>query len=610
MGATNLSAAEVYIEDTPLNLVDIVIFDSVTATATLTLSDAAARALTTGTSGAVTSTYDSATGIWSASGPIADVNALLAAVTFTPAENFNGNFSIATSVSDDAGTATGSKLITGTAVNDAPVAADDSYTTIENTALAVPAPGILDNDSDVDGTALTASVTSPPANGTVALDPTTGAFVYTPDPNFNGTDSFTYVAIDAGAPLPALTSNVATVTLTVTPTADLAVTKTVSDATPNVGDQIIFTVTLSNLSPDDATGVQVIDLLPVGVSLVSANLSQGTYDPGSGVWNVGTVSSAVSQTLSITATVDSPAAQTNTGTISAADQFDPNTANNTASVTETPQQADLAVTKTVSDATPNVDDQIIFTVGLFNPGPDDATGVQVTDLLPAGVSLVSANPSQGTYDTGSGVWNVGTVSSGVPQTLSITATVDSPAAQTNTATISAADQFDPNTANNTASATETPPRVDDDFNGDGNSDVLWRQDGKRPGLCLGDEWLTDRGRRTCGGQHQRLAHPGRQRLQRRLQQRHPLAPGHRPSLHLGDEWSADQRRGQSAARPSHQRLAHRRHWRFRRRLQERHPLAARQRAGLRVGDGWLERQSRRQRDARPSHQRLARPGRR
>jgi hypothetical protein len=127
MGAINLSTPEIYIEDTPLNLADIVIDNSVTATATLTLSDAAAGALSTGTSGVVTSTYDSATGIWSASGAIADVNALLAAVTFTPAENFNGSFVIATSVSDDTGTATGSKLITGTAVNDAPVAVDDNY---------------------------------------------------------------------------------------------------------------------------------------------------------------------------------------------------------------------------------------------------------------------------------------------------------------------------------------------------------------------------------------------------------------------------------------------------------------------------------------------------
>ncbi len=242
--------------------------------------------------------------------------------------------------------------------------------------------------------------------------------------------------------------------------ADLSVTKTVSDATPNVGDQITFTVTLSDQSPDAATGVQVTDLLPAGLAFVSATPSQGTFNNGSGVWTVGTVNPGVPQTLGITATVVSPVAQTNTGTISHADQFDPNTANNTASATETPQQADLSVTKTVSDATPNVGDQITFTVTLSDQGPDAATGVQVTDLLPAGLTFVSATPSQGTYDNGSGAWTVGTVSPGVPQTLSIIATVVSPAAQTNIGTIIHADQFDPNTTNNTASATETPQQAD------------------------------------------------------------------------------------------------------------------------------------------------------
>ena len=242
--------------------------------------------------------------------------------------------------------------------------------------------------------------------------------------------------------------------------ADLSVSKTVSDATPNVGDQITFTVTLSNQGADTATGVQVTDLLPAGVSFVSANPSQGTYSNVSGVWTVGTVSPGVPQTLSITATVVSPAAQTNTGTISDADQFDPNIGNNTASATETPQQADVSVSKTVSNPTPNVGDQIVYTITVFDAGPDAATGVQVTDLLPAGVSFVSANPSQGTYSNVSGVWTVGTVSPGVPQTLSITATVVSPAAQTNTGTISDADQFDPNIGNNTASATETPQQAD------------------------------------------------------------------------------------------------------------------------------------------------------
>ena len=77
--ATNLSQGETYIEDTPLNLVDIVVsdVDSSTATVTLTLSDAtAAGALSTATSGLVTSTYNAVTGVWTASGAIADVNTL------------------------------------------------------------------------------------------------------------------------------------------------------------------------------------------------------------------------------------------------------------------------------------------------------------------------------------------------------------------------------------------------------------------------------------------------------------------------------------------------------------------------------------------------------
>ena len=107
-------------------------------TATLTLSNVAAGSLTTATSGAVTSTYIAGTGVWTASGAIADVNALLAGVTFTPAANFNGNFSIATSVSDGVAPAiTGTKAFTGTAVNAAPAAtnlsAAESYT--EDTPL-------------------------------------------------------------------------------------------------------------------------------------------------------------------------------------------------------------------------------------------------------------------------------------------------------------------------------------------------------------------------------------------------------------------------------------------------------------------------------------------
>src|SRR4029077_14930163 len=121
--------------DSPLNLTDIVIsdVDSPNVTATLTLSDPSAGSLNTDVSGSVTSAYNATTGVWQASGAIADVNALLAGLTFTPALNYNSNFTIATSVDDGVAAAiTGVKNMTGTAVDDAPVAtnlnAGETYT--------------------------------------------------------------------------------------------------------------------------------------------------------------------------------------------------------------------------------------------------------------------------------------------------------------------------------------------------------------------------------------------------------------------------------------------------------------------------------------------------
>jgi len=236
------------------------------------------------------------------------------------------------------------------------------------------------------------------------------------------------------------------------PTSDLSLLESVSDPTPNVGDSISFTVTLSNQGPDAATGVQVSDLLPTGLTLVSASPSQGSYSSGSGIWTVGSVSA--SATLNIIATVASAAAQTNTATISHADQFDPNQANNSASLTETPQRADLSLLESVNNPTPKVGDEITFTVTLSDKGPDAAARVGVVDLLPTGLTFVSATASQGFYISGSGIWTVGTVNN-VPQTLSITALVASTGTRTNTAAIGHADQFDPNPANNSASATET-----------------------------------------------------------------------------------------------------------------------------------------------------------
>ena len=252
-----------------------------------------------------------------------------------------------------------------------------------------------------------------------------------------------------------------TASVTQTPQqADLALTKTISDPTPNVGDIVTYTVTLTNNGPDSATKAQVTDLLPAGVSFVTATPSQGAYDPATGLWTAGVIVVGAPQTLMIEAMVVSPSQSTNTATITHADQFDPNTANNTASATQTPQQADLALTKTVSNPAPNVGDTITYTITLTNSGPDPATGVQVQDASATGVSVVMADPSQGTYDPASGIWTVGTVDVGSPATLVIQAIVTSPNPRTNTATITSSDQFDPNTGNNTASVVTVPQQAD------------------------------------------------------------------------------------------------------------------------------------------------------
>ena len=99
-------------------------------------------------------------------------------------------------------------------VDTPPAAVNDSYTTLEDTALIIATPGVLGNDTDADSDPLTASLVASPTHGTVSLA-ANGSFTYTPTIGYNGSDSFTYRANDGGQ-----NSNLATVSLTVTPVSD------------------------------------------------------------------------------------------------------------------------------------------------------------------------------------------------------------------------------------------------------------------------------------------------------------------------------------------------------------------------------------------------------
>ena len=130
--------------------------------------------------------------------------------TYTPNADFNGLDSFTYKTSDGAADSNlATVTITINAINDAPVATVDSYTTSEDVPLIAAAPGVLGNDNDVDSATLTAAVVTGPLNGILVLN-IDGSFSYTPSTDFNGSDSFTYAANDGE-----LSSSSATVTIAV-----------------------------------------------------------------------------------------------------------------------------------------------------------------------------------------------------------------------------------------------------------------------------------------------------------------------------------------------------------------------------------------------------------
>jgi VCBS repeat-containing protein len=138
--------------------------------------------------------------------------------TYLSATNYNGSDAFTYRAND--GTTNGNLAtvtINITPVNDPPVANNDTYTTLEDVRLTVAAPGILTNDTDVEGDPLTAFLVSNGSHGSVNLN-TDGSFSYTPSTNYNGTDSFTYIVSDGHT-----IGNIATVTINVTPVNDLPI---------------------------------------------------------------------------------------------------------------------------------------------------------------------------------------------------------------------------------------------------------------------------------------------------------------------------------------------------------------------------------------------------
>jgi uncharacterized repeat protein (TIGR01451 family) len=266
-------------------------------------------------------------------------------------------------------------------------------------------------------------------------------------------------------------NNTAFTSLTVSST-DVSIVKS-GPASAIGGTNVTYTLTVSNAGPDVAVNVNLTDPLPAGSTLVSFLQNTGpaascSAPPaganGTVACNFISLAAASSATFTLVVKAGNSSPMNNTATVST-DSFDSNTANNSSTVSSTiTLSADLAVVKT-GPATVTAGTNATYTITLTNNGPSDASGVSLTDVIPANATFVSEAQTAGpafnctTPAVGAGgtvTCSIAAFPMGTTATFSLVlrATPSAPngSSISNTATVSATSS-DPNPGNNSSTAT-------------------------------------------------------------------------------------------------------------------------------------------------------------
>ncbi len=211
--------------------------------------------------------------------------------------------------------------------------------------------------------------------------------------------------------------------------ADLVLTKS-GPTTVIAGEQITYTIIVTNNGPSTAQSVDVKDQLPAGVSLASASVTRsgsGNALCGGTVCQVGDMAINEVVTVTVVGNVDSTVADgtvvNNTATVFS-DSPDPVSANNTNSAATTVSaSADLSVAKTVSPNPAVPGETVTYQIVVNNAGPSAAADVKITDTIPTELTGVTVSPSQGTCTVG-GNCDLGTIPAGGTATVTIVGTVN------------------------------------------------------------------------------------------------------------------------------------------------------------------------------------------
>jgi large repetitive protein len=250
---------------------------------------------------------------------------------------------------------------------------------------------------------------------------------------------------------------------------DLSVTKSAAvnangaNTATSVGANSTYTITVTNLGSAAATGVVVSDVLPAGAQFISGTTSitgvNVSSSNGIATAILPTLGPGASATVTLTLTSTLAGALTDTAYVESS-QPDNNQANNIASATTlitgvaTPA-VDLSVTKTAANPVNTVGANEVYTITVTNHSASTATGVVLSEVLPANATFVSANASAGgaLNPVGNLITDrIGALAGNASETLTVTVTPTAAGVITDTAYV-AGDQVDTNLANNVATLT-------------------------------------------------------------------------------------------------------------------------------------------------------------